>query len=93
MCRADLGYRQLIAEVEELRKTRYDSENSDHEEKLNDLWIKLMPDQKLEGMSIIILIIKTSEITESVKFILTILLILEVVLTSEVRVPILCFDK
>lgn len=43
------GYRQLISEVEDLRKTQYDSENSLHEEKLIDLWYKLMPEEKLEG--------------------------------------------
>lgn len=44
------GYRQLIAEVEDLRKTQYDSDNISHEEKLINLWHKLMPDEKLEGM-------------------------------------------
>lgn len=43
------GYRQLIAEVEELRKTVYDCDNFEHERKLYDLWEKLMPHEALEG--------------------------------------------
>lgn len=45
------GYRQLIAQIEELRITPYDCDNFDHEGKLIALWEKLMPDQKLEGTS------------------------------------------
>jgi hypothetical protein len=43
------GYRQLLAEVEELRKTSYDADNFTHERKLFDLWEKLMPREALEG--------------------------------------------
>ncbi|XP_056645412.1 ELMO domain-containing protein 2 [Diorhabda sublineata] len=43
------GYRQLIAEVERLRTTSYDSENLEHENKLNNLWMNLKPEEKLEG--------------------------------------------
>ncbi|RZB41650.1 ELMO CED12 domain containing protein [Asbolus verrucosus] len=43
------GYRQLLAEVEELRKTTYDADNFRHEEKLYDLWAKLMPNEVLDG--------------------------------------------
>ncbi|EEZ97357.1 ELMO domain-containing protein 2 [Tribolium castaneum] len=43
------GYRQLLAEVEELRKTVYDADNFGHERKLQDLWEKLMPHERLEG--------------------------------------------
>ncbi|XP_071126322.1 ELMO domain-containing protein 2-like [Mytilus edulis] len=42
------GYKRLFAEVEEMRKTQYSSENPDHEEKLMQLWGFLMPDIKLE---------------------------------------------
>ena len=43
------GYRQLVAEVEELRRTTYDADDFTHERKLYDLWEKLMPDEALEG--------------------------------------------
>lgn len=43
------GYKRLFAEVEEMRKTPYSSENPDHEEKLMQLWGFLMPDVKLES--------------------------------------------
>ncbi|XP_018567429.1 ELMO domain-containing protein 2 [Anoplophora glabripennis] len=43
------GYRQLIAEVEELRRTAFDSDDFEHERKLYDLWDNLMPNEKLEG--------------------------------------------
>lgn len=42
------GYRQLLAEVEMLRKTTYDADNLEHERKLYDLWENLMPDDPLE---------------------------------------------
>lgn len=37
------GYRQMLAEVENLRKTAFDSNNYDHEHKLVELWNCLMP--------------------------------------------------
>lgn len=43
------GYRQLISEVEELRRIQYDSDNLEHERKLCDLWNILMPDEPLES--------------------------------------------
>lgn len=43
------GYKQLIAQVEELRTTPYDCDNFDHEEKLYALWDNLMPIEQLEG--------------------------------------------
>lgn len=43
------GYRQLIAVVESLRTTAYDSDNLLHERKLHDLWTSLMPDVRLES--------------------------------------------
>ncbi|KAJ8916572.1 hypothetical protein NQ315_000216 [Exocentrus adspersus] len=43
------GYRQLIAEVEALRTTKFDSDCFEHERKLYDLWDNLMPDEGLEG--------------------------------------------
>lgn len=43
------GYRQLIALAEDLRKTQFDSDNPDHEEKLVRLWDKLMPHERLIG--------------------------------------------
>ncbi|XP_019878399.1 ELMO domain-containing protein 2 [Aethina tumida] len=43
------GYRQLIAEVESLRTQGFDSNNQEHEQKLVNLWHKLMPDQPLES--------------------------------------------
>lgn len=43
------GYRQLAVQVEELRKTSYDADNSDHELMLLKLWNLLMPHETLEG--------------------------------------------
>ncbi|KAG5893460.1 hypothetical protein JTB14_012177 [Gonioctena quinquepunctata] len=43
------GYRQLISLVEEMRTIHYDSDNPEHENKLYELWEKLMPKEKLEG--------------------------------------------
>lgn len=43
------GYRQLIAEVEDLRRMQFDSDNFEHEQKLFDLWENLMPYESLEG--------------------------------------------
>ncbi|KAK9692462.1 Aldehyde dehydrogenase family [Popillia japonica] len=43
------GYQQLIAIVEELRTTAYDSDNLTHEQKLYDLWANLMPNEPLES--------------------------------------------
>ena len=42
------GYKQLITEVECLRKMPYDSDNENHEAVLMKLWTSLMPDTKLE---------------------------------------------
>ncbi|XP_076319473.1 ELMO domain-containing protein 2 [Tachypleus tridentatus] len=39
------GYKQLLHEVENLRKTSYSSDNNEHEEKLIKLWNILMPDK------------------------------------------------
>uniref|UniRef100_A0A8C3RM13 ELMO domain containing 1 n=1 Tax=Chelydra serpentina TaxID=8475 RepID=A0A8C3RM13_CHESE len=44
-----VGYRNLIAEVEKLRREQYDSENPQHEEKLLKLWKCLKPDCPLEA--------------------------------------------
>lgn len=41
------GYKQLLVEVEELRTTLYNSDSFEHEEKLLELWDRLMPDEKL----------------------------------------------
>ncbi|VVD01826.1 unnamed protein product [Leptidea sinapis] len=43
------SYRQLVNEVEELRRVQYDSDNSDHELKLLKLWSLLQPNELLEG--------------------------------------------
>ncbi|XP_071445021.1 ELMO domain-containing protein 2 [Hetaerina americana] len=43
------GYRQLLHEVENLRKTPYDSSNPEHEEKLLHLWNLLKPEEPLDG--------------------------------------------
>lgn len=43
------GYRQLVSDVENLRKTNFDSSNEEHETKLQRLWKNLMPHEKLEG--------------------------------------------
>ncbi|KAJ8297396.1 hypothetical protein KUTeg_023927 [Tegillarca granosa] len=42
------GYKRLKAEIEIIRTTKYDSQNEEHEEKLQQLWTLLMPDVKLE---------------------------------------------
>lgn len=47
------GYKQLIAEVEELRQIQYDSDDINHERKLFDLWDSLMPQEKLESTDVI----------------------------------------
>lgn len=43
------GYRQLIAEVETIRKINYDADNLEHEDKLQELWESLMPSDSLEA--------------------------------------------
>ncbi|KAJ2952227.1 hypothetical protein O0L34_g4503 [Tuta absoluta] len=43
------SYRLLINEVEELRKTQFDSSNPTHEEKLLRLWSLLVPNERLEA--------------------------------------------
>lgn len=43
------GYKRLYASVEEMRKQPFDSENSDHEAMLVNLWELLMPSVKLES--------------------------------------------
>lgn len=43
------GYRQLLSDVENLRKTNFDCCNADHESKLVQLWENLMPHEELEG--------------------------------------------
>lgn len=43
------GYKRLKREIEMMRKTSYSQENSEHEEKLMQLWKILMPDEKLES--------------------------------------------
>lgn len=43
------GYRQLIAQIEELRTTLYDCDNFEHERRLYTLWENLMPHDELEG--------------------------------------------
>lgn len=43
------SYRSLLNEVEDLRKTQYDSNNLDHEEKLLKLWSLLVPNEELEN--------------------------------------------
>lgn len=42
-------YKQLIEEVEDIRKTQYDSSNPDHERKLLQLWSLLVPNENLEA--------------------------------------------
>ncbi|XP_044297383.1 ELMO domain-containing protein 1 [Varanus komodoensis] len=44
-----VGYRNLIAEVEKLRREPYDSEDSQHEEMLLKLWKSLKPNSPLEA--------------------------------------------
>lgn len=43
------SYRSLLNDVEELRKTQFDSSNNTHEEKLLKLWCLLVPDSPLES--------------------------------------------
>ena len=43
------SYRQLTDEIEEIRKTQYDSNNPDHEDKLLKLWALLVPNKPLEA--------------------------------------------
>ncbi|XP_055933159.1 ELMO domain-containing protein 2-like [Argiope bruennichi] len=43
------GYKQLLHEVEVLRKTPYSSENKEHEDKLLKLWSLLNPDKPLQN--------------------------------------------
>ncbi|KAJ8967014.1 hypothetical protein NQ314_003131, partial [Rhamnusium bicolor] len=40
---------QLIAEVEDMRRTKFDSDDFEHERKLYDLWENLMPNDQLDG--------------------------------------------
>lgn len=42
------SYRRLCADVEDIRKTPFDCDNVDHENKLLKLWRLLMPEQPLE---------------------------------------------
>ncbi|XP_051782787.1 ELMO domain-containing protein 1 isoform X2 [Erpetoichthys calabaricus] len=44
-----IGYRNLIVEVEKLRRESYDSENPEHEKMLLKLWSSLRPDTALKG--------------------------------------------
>ncbi|XP_043078074.1 ELMO domain-containing protein 1 isoform X3 [Puntigrus tetrazona] len=44
-----VGYRNLVVEVEKLRREPYDCENSAHEEMLMKLWKELRPDSPLSG--------------------------------------------
>ncbi|GAA6102919.1 ELMO domain-containing protein 1 isoform X1 [Tachysurus ichikawai] len=44
-----VGYRNLVLEVEKLRREPYDCENPDHEEMLMKLWKTLRPDSVLTG--------------------------------------------
>lgn len=43
------GYRQLVAEVELLRQTPFDSGDEGHERRLLELWRCLRPDEPLQG--------------------------------------------
>lgn len=43
------SYRQLCADVEDIRRTIFDSDNADHENKLLKLWRLLMPHQELDN--------------------------------------------
>lgn len=43
------SYRRLCADIEEIRRTAFDSDNDDHERKLMKLWHLLMPTQPLEA--------------------------------------------
>ncbi|XP_072939394.1 ELMO domain-containing protein 2 [Epargyreus clarus] len=42
-------YKQLMNEVEDIRKTQFDSNNSEHEDKLMRLWSLLVPNEELEA--------------------------------------------
>ncbi|XP_047528601.1 ELMO domain-containing protein 2 [Vanessa atalanta] len=42
-------YRQLVDEIEDLRRTQFDSNNLDHEDKLLKLWDLLVPNNPLEA--------------------------------------------
>ncbi|XP_066555397.1 ELMO domain-containing protein 1 isoform X1 [Amia ocellicauda] len=44
-----VGYRNLVAEVEKLRREPYDCENHEHEDMLLKLWKSLRPDAPLMG--------------------------------------------
>ncbi|KAI5096562.1 ELMO domain-containing protein 1 isoform X3, partial [Silurus meridionalis] len=44
-----VGYRNLVLEVEKLRREPYDCENPEHEEMLMKLWKTLRPDSALTG--------------------------------------------
>lgn len=43
------GYSQLLADVEALRRTAYDSQDAEHERKLLELWQLLVPERRLES--------------------------------------------
>lgn len=43
------SYRSLLNDVEDLRRTQFDSNNPKHEEKLLKLWSLLVPDSVLDG--------------------------------------------
>lgn len=43
------GYAALVDCIESLRKTPFDSSNSNHEEKLLSLWATLVPEEALEA--------------------------------------------
>lgn len=43
------GYKQLLDDVEILRKTAYNSEDAEHEAKLLELWALMMPDKQLKA--------------------------------------------
>uniref|UniRef100_A0A3Q2XU21 ELMO/CED-12 domain containing 1 n=1 Tax=Hippocampus comes TaxID=109280 RepID=A0A3Q2XU21_HIPCM len=44
-----VGYRNLVAEVEKLRREPYDCDNAQHEDMLMKLWEELRPDTPLTG--------------------------------------------
>lgn len=43
------SYRRLCADIEDIRRTPFDCNNPDHENKLLKLWRLLMPNQELDG--------------------------------------------
>lgn len=43
------GYKRLYSDIEAMRKTTYDCDNREHEQKLLQLWKLLNPDQILEA--------------------------------------------